>query len=1018
MRGYILPIGWNERRRNPHHPRNPTAIAGNVLLSSQWTLSQVGTAVGGSSTGPGSAQVNRIDVLLRGADAAVAFIAASAPAEVQRCVQALTGIPTVVTGGNGTSAAGVTSYDVVQASPAAFLSGQNAPAAPTSWVARPILTSTIAALQGGVSTDPANPLFDVSMDYDRDLTLIAPNSASYATGHAELNRRIAVAAAKGTGKLIQMNQRSPLALDVLVLTMSEQPYQGDALMTVAVDGVQLGGTYTVTAVHGTATQDFTFYGAWGPGPHTVTVTFLNDAYGGNADADRNLWWDKATFNGRQYAPAQVIGGSGEQFSLTVQSNQDVLTLRMSGTSYSPTNGPDASPQFSFTVDGVSFGPYLVLPTVYYWDGQYQDFTVQGSFGPGPHDIAVSFTNDFSDAGGDRNLVWISSTLNGRFYRTAKSGVTYTEPALKVQNGDLFFLQNGTATVTVGTPQSALPAMVPVIDAAWASETHAAPASDVTASGVTWRANSATQTAYRLASRIARIAWDKNWTTAGANLSTLPNSGPTMASAVRTGADQLTITVTHNKGTDLVVPPRVRADAFSVVSGTSTIYGTAVQRLTETTLLVTFGANLKQAAGSLYYCLEPDFVGEGRAVTDNWHTSAVAKPSSIATVSGINTTTWPLQRNATPIAIPDTGQPEPTPDPDPVPNPDPTPNPTPGTFPLTIGYAIPFQQLHPSEGRSQAQYIQDMNDIRDSGAQHIRMDFRQNRIDPNDTKSWNFDPLLEFNDRCRERGLKIVGCIHDNNNASWARGGLNSEVSRQRFAEFAAAVVARFKGTQVIAWEIGNEVNDAGNFGNQASMPDYCDLMRRCYPLMKAADANTPVITGGPSGAGQSSPNTQIGASDWYEGLYTYGAKGYFDMIGTHPYSWPNSPYYIGGYNPTSGQRYAGNGPWNAWAFMQYDCRNAMIRNGDGAKKCFATEYGDPSSASGEARQAQNITDAAAIARNGGQLPSGADKDWLVGISYYTWRDFPEISGTEGTFGVLRPDRSRKPAWQALKNAVS
>lgn len=42
----------------------------------------------------------------------------------------------------------------------------------------------------------------------------------------------------------------------------------------------------------------------------------------------------------------------------------------------------------------------------------------------------------------------------------------------------------------------------------------------------------------------------------------------------------------------------------------------------------------------------------------------------------------------------------------------------------------------------------------------------------------------------------------------------------------------------------------------------------------------------------------------------------------------------------------------------------------------------------------------------------------MGISYYTWRDFPEISGTEGTFGVLRPDRSRKPAWQALKNAVS
>ena len=46
-------------------------------------------------------------------------------------------------------------------------------------------------------------------------------------------------------------------------------------------------------------------GNFGAGNHTVTVNFLNDAYGGTASADRNLYVDRATINGKAIAGASL-----------------------------------------------------------------------------------------------------------------------------------------------------------------------------------------------------------------------------------------------------------------------------------------------------------------------------------------------------------------------------------------------------------------------------------------------------------------------------------------------------------------------------------------------------------------------------------------------------------------------------------------------------------------------------------------------------------------------------------------
>ena len=90
--------------------------------------------------------------------------------------------------------------------------------------------------------------------------------------------------------------------DTLVVSASEDAWQGDAQFTVSVDGVQVGGVQTVTASHAAgASQDFTFNGNWGTGAHQVGVTFLNDAYAGTPATDRNLYVGGITYDGTALA---------------------------------------------------------------------------------------------------------------------------------------------------------------------------------------------------------------------------------------------------------------------------------------------------------------------------------------------------------------------------------------------------------------------------------------------------------------------------------------------------------------------------------------------------------------------------------------------------------------------------------------------------------------------------------------------------------------------------------------------
>ena len=199
--------------------------------------------------------------------------------------------------------------------------------------------------------------------------------------------------------------------DTLVVAASEDAWLGNAEFTISVDGVQIGGVQTVTAINGLGqTQDFTVHGNFGLGPHTVAITFLNDAYGGSASTDRNLYLNSLSLDGTTLNNLNVNVGGTTTETITAAAPPaatDTLTINVSEDAWK------GNAQFVVLVDGVQVGGTQTA-TALHASGQSQNITLTGNFGPGPQTVAVQFINDAwgGTAATDRNLYVNSITYDG------------------------------------------------------------------------------------------------------------------------------------------------------------------------------------------------------------------------------------------------------------------------------------------------------------------------------------------------------------------------------------------------------------------------------------------------------------------------------------------------------------------------------------------------------------------------------------------------------------------------------
>lgn len=204
--------------------------------------------------------------------------------------------------------------------------------------------------------------------------------------------------------------------DTVSFTLSEDAWDGDARFVVLVDGQQVGGEFQASALRSAGlSQVVTLRGDFSATPHQVGIRFLNDAYGGSADTDRNLYVDAVAFNGKDLGMSQALFSAGDatfqvgrgNATQTFGQGSDELRITANGDSW------QGGAVMTVSVDGVQVGPALEVDATRA-SGQVQDFVLKGNFGPGAHSIAVTLTNDAwgGTADTDRNLFVHAITLNG------------------------------------------------------------------------------------------------------------------------------------------------------------------------------------------------------------------------------------------------------------------------------------------------------------------------------------------------------------------------------------------------------------------------------------------------------------------------------------------------------------------------------------------------------------------------------------------------------------------------------
>jgi hypothetical protein len=284
----------------------------------------------------------------------------------------------------------------------------------------------------------------------------------------------------------------------------------------------------------------------------------------------------------------------------------------------------------------------------------------------------------------------------------------------------------------------------------------------------------------------------------------------------------------------------------------------------------------------------------------------------------------------------------------------------------------------------------------TGARSVRVLIPWAGIEPNEGQfDWGQVDLVVG--AANARGLSVLGGLTSAPVWAIAPGATpitSPPVSAAAYGDFAGAVASRYRG-RVSAYEIWNEPNAVLSWmsGPQGPEPGgkYTDLLKAAYPKIKAADGGATVI-GGVLGSVFSLGALTMDPVEFVSRMYAGGAKGSFDALSLHPYQFTT--------------KFSEGANVFASPLSQFDgMRQKMVENGDGGKKIWATEYGEPTSSVDETTQAAYITDFLTKWRT---LP-GAGPAYI-----YTTRDRNTGSGNpEDTYGIYRTDWTPKPAQAAV-----
>jgi polysaccharide biosynthesis protein PslG len=311
-------------------------------------------------------------------------------------------------------------------------------------------------------------------------------------------------------------------------------------------------------------------------------------------------------------------------------------------------------------------------------------------------------------------------------------------------------------------------------------------------------------------------------------------------------------------------------------------------------------------------------------------------------------------------------------------------------------------LETLSGSERARYL---DGVAATGAKWIRVGLYWSVIQPRGRSSYAWTPFDRIVAAARARGLNVLGVLIYT--PPWARPpGADPSTppsDPSEYARFAAAAAAHFRGRGVRAYEIWNEPNNSSFWAPGPDPARYAQLLRLAYPAIKGADSSATVVTGGlsPFGSYGAVSGEHMNPLTFLERMYASGARGSFDAVGWHPYSYPYGLAYEA---------------WSAWSQMAEttpSARSIMAANGDDEKQIWPTEMGAPTGSSSqavsEAAQARLVTD---------MYAKLATWSWAGPAFFYNYRDKgPNASDREQNFGLVRHNGTPKPALAAFEAAA-
>lgn len=298
---------------------------------------------------------------------------------------------------------------------------------------------------------------------------------------------------------------------------------------------------------------------------------------------------------------------------------------------------------------------------------------------------------------------------------------------------------------------------------------------------------------------------------------------------------------------------------------------------------------------------------------------------------------------------------------------------------------------------------------DIGAGWVRIDVTHSTVEPNapvgsvHTYDWSsYDAAIS---ELQSGGFKIL--IVAGYSPAWNRDGSCAfsnarPVDVQAFADFVGAAVTRYSPDAVEVWPGANSVQ---YYCPGVNSSHYAGVLEASYISSKTAKPSLAVLSTGMVPAVTSLPNTES-PTDFLQGIYTAGAKDYFDAVGFHPYSYPDAP----------SVPYSGGTP-NGWQTMEQttpSLRDVMTSNGDSIKRIWPTEWGAPTAGDTthvtEQQQGDDYTLDA--------LKRLAQKAWSGPSFIYSPRDLGTGPTVADFFGLTDRSWNPKPGYWAYRSLAN